>query len=329
MTNLTRPGTPMRLLLLAILAVLLIAPAVVYPAFLVKVLCFALFAIAFDLLLGGAGLLSFGHAAFLGCGAYVSAYAIKTLGMDPVLGIVAGTLAAGVLGLLFGLVAIRRQGIYFAMITLALAQLFYFVCVQIPQTGGEDGIQGVPRGKALGILDLSNNLNTYYFVLAIFLAGAYASWRILHSPFGNVLKAIRDNEPRAISLGYRTARYKLAAFVASATLAGLAGATKAMAFQVASLLDVQWQTSGEVILMALIGGISTLLGPFVGAAVIVSLESYLADLDLPITVVIGCIFIVCVTVFRSGIVGEIEKRRAQRQERILAGRATEAGAGGG
>ncbi|OZI77693.1 branched-chain amino acid ABC transporter permease [Bordetella genomosp. 12] len=304
------------------IGLLLIAPVLIYPAFLIKILCFALFAIAFDLLLGGAGLLSFGHAAFLGCGAYVSAYTIKYLNADPLLGILAGTVSAAVLGLLFGLVAIRRQGIYFAMITLALAQLFYFLCVQIPQTGGEDGIQGVPRGKALGWLDLSSNLTTYYLVLAIFLLGAYTSWRILRSPFGTVLRAIRDNETRAISLGYRTARYKLVAFVASATLAGMAGATKAMAFQVASLLDVQWQTSGEVILMALIGGIGTLLGPLVGATVVVSLESYLADLDLPITVVIGVIFIVCVSVFRAGIMGEVEKRRTARLEREQDARTT-------
>ena len=234
-----------------------------------KALCFALFACAFNLLIGFGGLLSFGHAMFLGMAGYVSAYAAKTWGLSPELAILAGTAAATLLGAVTGLLAIRRQGIYFAMITLALAQMVYFFCLQVPFTGGEDGIQAVPRGKLLGLLPLTQ-LPMYYTVLAIFGGGFFLIHRIIHSPFGQVLKAIRENEPRAISLGYDTDRYKLAAFVLSAALAGLAGATKAIVFQLASLTDVHWTMSGEVVLMTLLGGLGTVFGPVVGAFVIVA-----------------------------------------------------------
>ena len=250
---------------IVMMAFLLAAPFVIYPLFLMKVLCFALFACAFNLLIGYGGLLSFGHAMFLGMAGYVSAHAAKVWGLPTELAILAGTGAATVLGLLVGLLAIRRQGIYFAMITLALAQMIFFFCLQAKFTGGEDGIQSVPRGKLLGLIDLTDNFAMYYFVLAIFTAGFLLIYRIIHSPFGQVLKAIRENEPRAISLGYRTERYKLMAFVLSAALAGLAGATKAIVFQLASLTDVDWQMSGEVVLMTLLGGMGTVFGPVVGA----------------------------------------------------------------
>lgn len=283
----------------------LVAPFVLYPVFLMKLLCFALFACAFNLLIGYVGLLSFGHAAFFGGAAYVSAHAMTAWNTDPVIGILLGTAAAAFLGLVFGFLAIRRQGIYFAMVTLALAQMVYFISLQAPFTGGEDGIQAVPRGMLLGVLDLEQPLNMYYFVLAIFLLGFGAIYRIIHSPFGQVLKAIRENEPRAISLGYRVERFKLAAFVMSATLAGLAGGTKALVFQLASLTDVQWQMSGEVVLMTLLGGMGTIFGPVVGAFLVVSLQNYLAGSGLPVTVVTGAIFVLCVLVFRRGIVGEL------------------------
>src|SRR5579863_5689005 len=247
--------------LVAMVAVIVVAPAVLYPVFLMKVLCFALFACAFNLLVGYVGLLSFGHAAFFGSASYVTAHVVKVWGFEPFLGILAGTAVAGALGLVFGWLAIRRQGIYFAMITLALAYLIYFLALQAKFTGGEDGIQAVPRGHLLGILDLGNPFAMYYTVLAIFLIGFGIIYRTIHSPFGQVLKAIRENEPRAISLGYKTDRYKLLAFVLSAALAGLAGSTKAIVFQLASLTDVQWQASGEVVLMTLIGGLGTALGP--------------------------------------------------------------------
>ncbi|MEO3432238.1 branched-chain amino acid ABC transporter permease [Inquilinus sp. CAU 1745] len=283
----------------------LVAPFVLYPVFLMKLLCFALFACAFNLLIGYVGLLSFGHAAFFGGAAYVSAHAMTAWNTDPVIGILLGTAAAAFLGLVFGFLAIRRQGIYFAMVTLALAQMVYFISLQAPFTGGEDGIQAVPRGMLLGLIDLEQPLNMYYFVLAIFLLGFGAIYRIIHSPFGQVLKAIRENEPRAVSLGYKVERFKLAAFVMSATLAGLAGGTKSLVFQLASLTDVQWQMSGEVVLMTLLGGMGTIFGPVVGAFLVVSLQNYLAGSGLPVTVVTGAIFVLCVLVFRRGIVGEL------------------------
>ncbi|MGF7178034.1 branched-chain amino acid transport system permease protein [Azospirillum doebereinerae] len=288
------------------LLVAVIAPFLLYPVFLMKVLCFALFACAFNLLIGFAGLMSFGHAAFFGSAAYVTAHAAKVWALPPELAILAGTASAAVLGLAFGALAIRRQGIYFAMITLALSQMVFFLALQLPFTHGEDGIQAVPRGTLFGLFDLTDSMTMYYSVLAIFVAGFALVWRTVHSPFGQVLKAIRENEPRAISLGYRTERYKLVAFVLSASLAGMAGATKALVFQLASLTDVTWQMSGEVVLMTLLGGMGTLFGPVVGAALVVTLESYLAATSLPVPVVIGCIFVVCVLVFRKGIVGEIK-----------------------
>src|SRR3989454_5804020 len=257
----------------------IVAPAFVYPVFLMKALCFALFACAFNLLIGYVGLLSFGHALFFGWASYVSAYTAKVWGLDPALAILAGTAIAACLGLVAGALAIRRQGIYFAMVTLALAQMMFFFAVQVPFTGGEDGIQAVPRGRLLGILDLSDQTNMYFFVLAIFLGGFLLIYRIIHSPFGEVLKAIRENEPRAISLGYKTDRYKLVAFVLSATLAGAAGATKAIVFQLASLTDVHWSMSGEVVLMTLVGGLGTVFGPVVGAITIIAMENYLNALD--------------------------------------------------
>jgi len=280
--------------------------------FLMKALCFALFACAFNLLLGFGGLLSFGHAMFLGIAGYVSAHAAKVWGAPPELAIVAGTAASAVLGFVAGALAIRRQGIYFAMITLALAQMIFFFCLQAPFTHGEDGIQSVPRGRLFGVLDLSNTLVMYYVVLAIFLAAFLLIFRVIHSPFGNVLKAIRENEPRAISLGYDAERYKLLAFVLSATLAGLAGATKAIVFQLASLTDVHWTMSGEVVLMTLLGGMGTIFGPVVGAFAIIGLESYLAGFGQWVTVITGAIFVVCVLAFRRGIVGELGAWWARR-----------------
>ena len=292
----------------------LIAPFVTYPTFLMKVLCFALFASAFNLLLGYVGLLSFGHAAFFGFGAYVCGYVCKNLGMPTEVGILAGIIVAGVLGVIFGLLAIRRSGIYFAMITLALAQLVYFIEVEAPFTGGEDGLQGIPRGRLFGFIDLSNNLAMYYLVLAVFLAGFWLIHRTIHSPFGQILKAIRENEPRAISLGYAVDRYKLLAFVLSATLSGLAGATNAIVFQLASLTDAHWHTSGEVVLMTLLGGLGTVLGPSVGALTITGLESVLADkVGSWVTVIMGGIFVVCVLLFRRGIVGELRALRFVRR----------------
>ena len=290
-----------------------VAPFVLYPVFLMKVLCFALFACAFNLLIGFAGLLSFGHAAFFGGAAYVSAHAAKVWGWPPELAILAGTATAALMGLVFGWVAIRRQGIYFAMITLALSQMIFFLALQLPFTGGEDGIQAVPRGHLFGVIDLNQPLSMYFFVLAVFVFGFALIWRTVHSPFGQVLKAIRENEPRAVSLGYRTDQYKLLAFVLSAGLAGLAGGTKALVFQLASLTDVTWQMSGEVVLMTLLGGMGTLLGPVVGAGLVVTLQNYLAATQFPVTVVTGIIFVVCVLVFRRGIVGEIQHRLSKRR----------------
>jgi branched-chain amino acid transport system permease protein len=283
-----------------------IAPFVLYPTFLMKVLCFALFACAFNLLLGFAGLLSFGHAAFFGGSAYITGYLCRDLGLSPELGLLAGAAFGGVLGALFGLLAIRREGIYFAMITLGLAQLVYFVALQMKFTGGEDGMQGIPRGKLFGVVDLNDNIAMYFFVFAVFLGGFWLVHRTIHSPFGQILKAIRDNEPRAISLGYDVARFKLLAFVISASLAGLAGAMKSLVFQLASLADVHWHTSGQVVLMTLLGGLGTILGPVAGAITIVGLEDLLADkVGSWVTVIMGAIFVVCVLVFRRGVVGEI------------------------
>ncbi|HEU5017778.1 MAG TPA: branched-chain amino acid ABC transporter permease [Pseudolabrys sp.] len=286
-------------------AALIVAPFFVYPIFLMQAMCFALFACAFNLLVGYVGLLSFGHALYFGWASYLAAYAAKAWGLPPILAILTGTAAGAVLGLLAGVVAIRRQGIYFAMITLALAQMMYFVALQAPFTGGEDGIQAVPRGYLFGIVDLRGEVAMYIFVLVIFLAGFLFIYRIIHSPFGEVLKAIRENETRAISLGYKTERYKLMAFVLSATLAGLAGATKALVVQLASLTDVNWPMSGEVVLMTLVGGLGTIFGPVVGAVTIVSMENFLAGIGRWVPVIQGTIFVACVLLFRRGIIGEL------------------------
>jgi len=299
-------------ILLAMLGFLLLVPMFLYPIFLMKILCFALFAAGFNLLLGYTGLLSFGHAAFFGGGAYFTAHAVKVWGLSPELGILVGVAGAAGLGLIMGLIAIRRQGIYFAMITLALSQMFLFFCLQAAFTNGEDGIQSVPRGTFLGVLDLSNQINMYYFVLGVFLAGMLAIWRIINSPFGMILKSIRENEARATSLGYTVARYKLAAFVMSAAIAGLAGSVKSLVFQFATLTDVGWQMSGEVILMTLLGGIGTLIGPVIGAGLVVTLQNYLATSPLPVTVITGVVFMVCVLLFRRGLVGEFYASRIGR-----------------
>jgi branched-chain amino acid transport system permease protein len=288
-------------------ALLVAAPFVVYPVFLMKALCFALFACAFNLLIGYVGLLSFGHATFLGSAGYVTAHAAKMWGWGPATAILTGAAAAAVLGLAVGVLAIRRQGIYFAMTTLALAQMIYFFCLQAPFTHGEDGIQAVPRGRLLGLLDLNHTLTLYFVVLAIFLAGFLVIYRTIHSPFGQVLKAIRENEPRAISLGYKADQYKLIAFVLTTALAGVAGGTKALVFQLASLTDVHWTMSGEVVLMTLLGGLGTVFGPVVGAFIVITLENYLAQLGAWVTVVQGAIFVVCVLTFRRGVVGELAR----------------------
>src|SRR5499433_1285052 len=304
------PATPIRawsepLAFAAMVLLLVVLPAFVYPVFLMKALCFALFACAFNLLIGYVGLLSFGHALFFGWASYICAHAAKVWGFTPELAILTGTAAAAGFGLIVGALAIRRQGIYFAMITLALAQMMYFFAVQAPFTHGEDGIQAVPRGKLFGLIDLANQTNMYATVLVIFLGCFLLIYRIVNSPFGEVLKAIRENEPRAISLGYRTERYKLVAFVLSAAFAGMAGATKALVFQLASLTDVEWQMSGEVILMTLVGGLGTLFGPVAGAFFMVTLENYLTTIGQWVFVVQGLIFVVCVLLFRRGIIGEL------------------------
>ncbi len=305
-------GALHRAIFIGLAGLLLVAPFLAYPVFLMKVLCFALFALAFNLLLGYGGLLSFGHAAYFGMASYVSAYTAKHWGMTPELAILLGVAVAALLGTAFGALAIRRQGIYFAMITLALAQMVYFFSLQTPRfTGGEDGIQAVPRGKLFGLLSLADDRILYYVVAAIFFGGLLLIYRIIHSPFGQVCKAIRDNEPRAISLGYRANQYKLAVFVLSASLAGLAGATKAIVFQLASLTDVHWTMSGEVVLMTLVGGMGTVFGPIAGALVIVAMQNYLAHLGAWVTIIQGVIFVVCVLVFREGIVGVIAKRVKQ------------------
>jgi len=296
-----------RIAFAAMIAFFALAPLFVYPVFLMKAMCFALFACAFNLLIGYGGLLSFGHAMFLGTAGYVSAHAAKVWGLTPELAILAGTASSMALGAVTGLIAIRRQGIYFAMITLALSQMMYFLYLQTPFTHGEDGIQAVPRGRLFGAIDLDNIWAMYAVVFAVFVAGFLLIQRVVHSPFGQVLKAIRENEPRTISLGYDTHRYKLLAYVLSATLAGAAGATKAIVFQLASLTDVHWSMSGEVVLMTLVGGLGTIFGPVAGALVLVSMENYLAQLGDWLTIAQGAIFVVCVLTFRRGIVGELAR----------------------
>ena len=297
----------MTLAFVVMVAFFVAAPFVVYPVFLMKALCFALFACAFNLLIGYVGLLSFGHAVFLGSAGYATAHAAKTWGMTPELAIAFGTAVAAVLGVLIGALTIRSRGIYFANITLAFAQMIYFFCLQAKFTGGEDGIQAVPRGMMFGVLDLRQTYTIYFVVLALFLLGFLIVYRAIHSPFGQVLKAVRENEPRAISLGYKPEQYKLLAFVLSATLAGLAGGTKALVFQLASLTDVHWTMSGEVVLMTLLGGLGTVFGPVVGAFILVSLEQYLAQLGAWVTIVQGVIFVICVLTFRRGVVGEVAR----------------------
>jgi branched-chain amino acid transport system permease protein len=286
-------------------AFVIAAPLFIYPALMMKILCFALFACAFNLLIGYVGLLSFGHALYFGWASYVSAYVAKSWGFTPELAIIAGTLTGAVLGLVAGAIAIRRQGIYFAMVTLALAQMMYFFAVQAPFTGGEDGIQAVPRHRLFGLIDINNTVGMYALVAVIFLGGFLLIYRIIHSPFGEVLKAIRENEARAISLGYKTDRYKLLAFVLSAALSGTAGATKALVVQLASLTDVHWSMSGEVVLMTLVGGLGTVFGPIVGAFVIIYMQNALAGFGQWVTIIQGVIFVICVLLFRRGIVGEI------------------------
>jgi branched-chain amino acid transport system permease protein len=287
---------------------LVIAPFVTYPLFVMQALCFALFACAFNLLIGYVGLLSFGHALYFGWASYVSAHAAKVWGLPPELAILCGTAIAALLGVVAGSLAIRRQGIYFAMITLALAQMMYFVALRMKFTGGEDGIQAVPRGTLFGLFDLRNDMTMYVFVLVVFLAGMLLIHRIIHSPFGEVLKAIRENETRAISLGYKTDRYKLLAFVLSATLAGVAGSTKAILLQIASLTDVNWPMSGEVVLMSLVGGLGTIFGPVVGSFVILAMQYKLAFMGEWVLVIQGVIFVACVLLFRRGLIGEIAHR---------------------
>jgi len=286
---------------------LLIGPFVVYPVFLMKALCFSLFACAFNLLIGYVGLISFGHAMFFGWASYLTAYAVKGWGLPPEPAIIIGTATAAALGIVAGYLAIRRQGIYFAMITLALAQMTYFFALEAKFTGGEDGIQGVARGRLFGIFDLSREMTMYVFVLVVVIAGFLLIFRIINSPFGEVLKAIRENEQRAVSLGYRTERYKLVAFVLSATLAGLAGSLNSLVFQLASLTDVHWTMSGDVVLMTLLGGLGTVFGPVVGAFIVIAMQNYLAPFGQWVLVIQGAIFVACVLAFRRGVVGEIAR----------------------
>jgi branched-chain amino acid transport system permease protein len=290
---------------LILIALVIAAPGMLYPVFVMKVLCFALFASAFNLLIGYVGLLSFGHAAFFGLGAYATAWTAKNWGLTPEIAILLGGVSGAALGTVFGWLAIRRQGLYFAMITLALAQMVYFFCVEAPFTGGEDGIQQVPRGKLFGVFSLANDMSIYWLVAVIFLAGFFLLNRAVHSPFGQVLKAIRENEPRATSLGYRTDSYKLIAFILSTFIAGIAGGTKSLVFGIATLTDVHWSMSGEVVLMTLLGGLGTIFGPVMGALVVTTMENYLAPFGAWVTVTQGLIFIACVLAFRRGIIGEI------------------------
>ncbi|WBU56616.1 branched-chain amino acid ABC transporter permease [Paracoccus sediminicola] len=296
---------------LTVLAV--VGPFFVYPVLLMKMMCFGLFACAFNLLLGFGGLLSFGHAAFFGTAAYICGHVTKEWGLDPILSILAGTAVSALLGLVIGSLAIRRQGIYFAMITLAFAQMVYFAALQLAFTGGEDGIQAIPRRPALGLIDISSDERLYVLVSIICLGGLFLIWRIVHSPFGNIVKSIRENEPRALSLGYPVARYKLAVFVLSAAISGLAGATKSLVFQLASLTDVHWAMSGEVVLMTLIGGMGSVFGPLVGGAAIVLMQNYFASIGAWVTIIQGAIFVVSVLLFREGIVGVIQKLLNRRR----------------
>jgi branched-chain amino acid transport system permease protein len=297
-----------QLLYIGLLLLALVAPFVVYPIFLMKCLCFALFACAFNLLIGFTGLLSFGHAMFFGFAAYLCGHAAKVWGLSPEVAILFGAISAAAIGFFVGWLAVRRQGIYFAMITLALSQMIYFICVQAPFTYAEDGIQSIPRGKLFGMFSLQNDFAMYYFVLAVFLFGFLLIYRTIHSPFGQVLKSIRENEPRAISLGYDVDKYKLVAFVISAGLAGMAGATKSLSLGLATLTDVSWQMSGEVVLMTLLGGMGTILGPVLGATAIVAMQNYLSQFGSWVTIIMGITFVVCVLLFRRGIVGEIAHR---------------------
>ena len=304
----TKAAKLIRTTYIGLFVLALLAPMLgLYPVFVMKLLCFALFACAFNLLLGFTGLLSFGHAAFFGSAAYVTGWLIKSQHFTPEIGLIAGALASGLIGLVVGAVAIRRQGIYFAMITLAIAQMVYFVCLQASFTGGEDGLQGVPRGALFGMISLESDTAMYYLVVAIFVASFLVISRIVNSPFGQVLKMIRENEPRAISLGYQVDRYKLLAFVLSAALAGLAGSLKTLVMGFATLSDVHWSMSGEVILMTLLGGVGTFFGPVFGAGIVISLQNLLADkVGSWVTVIIGVIFVLCVLAFRKGVVGELQ-----------------------
>jgi branched-chain amino acid transport system permease protein len=298
----TRPQIAALIIMLAVIA---LSPMVVYPVFLMKVMCFALFACAFNLLIGYVGLLSFGHAAYFGMGAYVSGYAAKTWGFSAELAVLAGAVTGGALGAVFGLIAIRRQGIYFSMITLALAQFTYFLCTQLSFTGGEDGIQQIPRAPVLGFISMQNDMAIYWLVAGIFVFGFLLIFRIIHSPFGQVLKAIRENEPRAISLGYRVDDYKLIAFALSTAIAGAAGGIKSLVFGIATLTDVTWQASGEIVLTTLLGGLGTIFGPVIGAVIINTLEFYLSPFGSWVTVTQGVIFVLCVMAFRRGVIGEL------------------------
>ncbi|HUB50488.1 MAG TPA: branched-chain amino acid ABC transporter permease [Acetobacteraceae bacterium] len=290
---------------LLLVALIIVLPYVLYPIFLMRVLCMALFACAFNLMIGYVGLLSFGHAAFFGMGSYVAAWTIKYWHVDAVVAIILGGATGALLGLVLGYLAIRRSGIYFAMITLALAQMVYFFCLEAPFTGGEDGIQQVPRGHLFGVINLNHDMAMYWVVAVVFIGGFLLIHRIIHSPFGQVLKAIRENEPRATSLGYRTDDYKLIAFILSSMLSGVAGGTKALVFGIATLTDVHYSTSGEVVLTTLLGGLGTVFGPVVGATVVTAMENYLAQFGSWVTVTQGAIFMICVIAFRRGIVGEI------------------------
>jgi branched-chain amino acid transport system permease protein len=317
--SMTSSAKLLRITYAVLLALLLAAPLLgLYPVFVMKLLCYAIFACAFNLLLGFTGLLSFGHAAFFGSAAYITGWLIKSQHFTPELGIAAGVVGAGFIGLLVGLVAIRRQGIYFAMITMAIAQMVYFVCLQSSFTGGEDGLQGVPRGALFGLLPLESDTALYYVVVALFVACFLAISRIVHSPFGQVLKMIRENEPRAISLGYQVDRYKLLAFVLSAALAGLGGSLKTLVMGFATLSDAHWSMSGEVILMTLLGGVGTFFGPVFGAGIVVSLQDLLADkVGSWVSVIIGVIFVLCVLAFRKGVVGELQAYLERRRRTSL------------
>ena len=314
----TKAAKLIRITYIGLLLLALFAPMLgLYPVFVMKLLCFALFACAFNLLLGFTGLLSFGHAAFFGSAAYVTGWLIKSQHFTPELGLLAGAIASGLIGLVVGAVAIRRQGIYFAMITLAIAQMVYFVCLQAPFTGGEDGLQGVPRGALFGMISLESDTAMYYLVVAIFVACFLAISRIVNSPFGQVLKMIRENEPRAVSLGYQVDRYKLLAFVLSAALAGLAGSLKTLVMGFATLSDVHWSMSGEVILMTLLGGVGTFFGPAFGAGIVIALQNLLADkVGSWVTVIIGVIFVLCVLAFRKGVVGELQAYLERRRHSV-------------